>query len=60
MSTDATPTSDPPTPPPSSGRPPPTPIVWETELSTRDQAPDQVRTTALDAALVETRSDRDG
>jgi len=34
--------------------------VWETELSTRDQAPDQVRTTALDAARVETRSDRDG
>lgn len=57
---DVTPSGDTPPPPPPPGRPPPPPIVWETETSTRDQAPEWVRTTALNAADIETRGNRNG
>ena len=57
---DVTPASDPPPPPPPPGRPPPPPIVWETETSTREQDRGSIRTTALNAADIETRGDRNG
>ncbi|CPR93463.1 hypothetical protein PP568_06910 [Mycobacteroides abscessus] len=52
---DVTPASDPPPHSPPPGRPPPPPIVWETETSTRVEAPGPNSTTARDASHTERR-----
>lgn len=57
---DVTPTGDTPPPAPLTGRQPPPPIIWETEVSTRSQDPSSMSTAALDVVRTVIHGDRDG